>query len=612
MSATLYYDIETYCVAKLSDVGAYRYAEDPSCEILMAGWARDDGPVQVAVGEAEIACIPGLFDPGVLKVAHNAAFDRTLTRARLDWMGDQPIESWCCTMALASEWGYPRSLENLGPALGLPRDRQKNMRGKYLLRLLSQPNRKGEREMPEDHPAEWAELIEYCRQDVVTLREVYKTLPAWPPGELKLWRLDQKINDRGMAVDVRLAAAARDRGIRNKNELIEKVRRATGIDNPGSTHQLNTWARTSGLDMPDWRAETVARALASATPGSVEHLVLEARQSLALSASSKFGSALERVCDDGRLYGAFQFYGAHTGRWAGRGVQPQNLPREALGKGLSPEAAETEVEAHIADLLLGLPTDQRVLKALVRGLFSGPLTVVDFSAIEARVLAWLAGEQWSLDAFAAGKDIYTETASRMGGLTRQEGKVAVLALGYGGAAGALRSMAGDQLPEEKLLPLVRAWRKANRKVVQFWEDLENAFYYGGRSGAHVEVTVDKDNRHIVLPSGRSLVYRGVRYTSQGLRFASPTPPVGSPTKTYGGRLAENVTQAVARDLLAAALVRLDAAGFDIVGHVHDEVIVDGSHDVPRIADIMCDSPAWAGGLPVGAAGYVCAHRYRKG
>jgi DNA polymerase len=330
---------------------------------------------------------------------------------------------------------------------------------------------------------------------------------------------------------------------------------------------------------------------------------------------------------DGRLHGSFHFFGAHTGRWAGRRTQPHNFPRLAFvdEEGEWDELAEKEA---ILALLLGGQVSAEELKKLVRPLFVGPFTDVDYAAIEARVIAWLAGEEWVLEAARAGRDLYVETAKQMGGLTRAQGKIAVLALGYNGGPGALRRMAapGDEvlsLTDEELYDTyVYPWRNANSKTVQLWRRIEHRFRVGGEVGEHLFVEKDGNDRLIRLPSGRAICYRkcgiqkrkrlnprtGEWEEREQLTFWSPQ---GKRTATYGGKLAENVTQAVARDLLAEALVRLETHGYPVVEHVHDEILDEGVHDVDTISKVICELPTWAAGLPVDGEGFV-TERYRKG
>lgn len=582
---TLYIDLETRSSIDLRGANVYRYVEDPLFGILMAAWALDDDPVQVAIGEKAVLQIPGLLDSATRKVAHNAPFERVCLGA----VGRPTFpEDWDDTQVWAAEAGYPQSLDRAARALGLE---QKDSAGTRLINMFCKPPFA----KPSEKPEQWAEFVEYCRQDVVVLRELHRALPRPTDSELELYHVDQRINDRGIRIDVPLARAARNAAAANQARDSYEVRKITGVANANSNVQLLTWFDGA---LPNLRAETVTRALDGDDLTPDQRRVLELRQELALVASKKYTAALAMVNADGRLRGQFRFFGAHTGRWSGKGVQLHNLPRAALDN-------DADVALAIADLMEGRGADAHTLKALVRPLFLGPMVVSDYSAIEARVLAWMAGEEWVLDAFRAGRDIYVETAERMGqGMGRRDGKIAVLALGYNGAIGSLRAM-GAQGTDDELLPLVRQWRSANRNIVRFWRRLEDAFIDGGRV-RHVRVEREGPDRHIVLPSGRALRYHKVKMTDGRLSFASPTGRTG----TYGGSLTENVTQAIARDLLGHALVSMDRAGLEVLGHVHDEVLVAGE-DLDAVTKHMTALPGWALGLPLDAEGFV-TDRYRKG
>ena len=602
---TLWIDIETYSPTELRTAGVYRYAEDPGFEILMAAWSADGETVHVAIGEDEVFNIPGLWDPYVMKVAHNAGFERICFTElshrefpELRGSGYLDPAYWRDTMAIGAALGYPRSLDKMAKALGAE---QKDAAGTHLINWFCKPDRRtGKRRRPEDHPEKWAAFVEYCRQDVVTLIDVDRRLgSAWPyESEHRVWLVDQHINDRGMAIDVEMASAAVDAAEDNRMVQEVEISALTGVLNPGSTAQLLAWLQKSGLRIDNLQAATVEQVLEKRTLSTKQRRVLELRQDLALTASKKYVAALDTVSADGRVRGGFNFFGAHTGRWTGRGLQPHNLPRASLRD-------EAATDAAIMDLKMGLGGDAYTLKALVRALFTGPLTVVDYAAIEARVIAWLANERWALEAFYDGRDIYVETAERMGGLTRAQGKVAVLALGYNGSVGSLAAM-GAKGTDDELMMLVNQWRRANPRIVGLWKSMERAFRNGGPVGPHITVERHGDDRHICLPSGRAIVYHecqfGERPTFAGNR--------GFRQDTYGGRLIENVTQAVARDVLAEALVRLDAAGYPVVAHVHDEIIVE-SDEVDKISDIMTEQPSWGEGLPIDGEGFVCK-RYRKG
>jgi len=612
---TLYIDTETYGTYDLRRLGVYRYTEDPEFLVLMATWAVDDGPVQVAFSRNAIARIPGLRDPDTRKVAHNAGFDRVALSRLLEMPTGTylPPEEWEDTAVLAAEQGLPRDLKGAAEALGAE---PKDSAGEALIRLFSKPRpryrndpRAGTRTLPSERPEEWAQFVQYALQDTATLRDVHRRVRGWPSKvERAAWTADQRINDRGVRIDTDLARDAVAAADENRVGQKARVRELTGVANPGSQPQMLAWFHSQGLPLPNLTKETVAAQLKRRDLAPDVREVLELRQDLALVAANKFAAALAAVSPDDRLRGMFRFHGAHTGRWTGRAVQLHNLPRASL-------ADDAAVETAILDLALGLGAEADTLKKLVRSMLVGPFTVVDYSSIEARVIAWLAGEEWALGAFAAGRDIYVETAERMGGLTRQQGKVAVLALGFQGGVNSMRIMGGEGTDDE-LQRMVWQWRDANPAIVRLWSEMDTAFIRGGPVGEHISVERDGASRYIRLPSGRKLGYHKThRRTVPSPRGPRRVSVFWNPVKrkydmTYGGKLTENVTQAVARDVLSAALVRLTRAGYDVVGHVHDEVIVGGAHSVEDVRAVMVRPPRWARGLPIDGAGYT-SYRYRK-
>lgn len=620
-------DIETRSRVDLKKLGVYPYAECPDFRILMCGWRRSDerrAPVRVAVGEDEIARIPGLWEPDVRKVAHNAQFERVcfsrFARDRLAWMPSEPTwfldpEQWHDTQAVAAEYGWPQKLEHLAVAMDLP---LKDSAGTHLINWFCKPDRNGNFRRPEDHPEKWAQFKAYCAQDVETMAWVHSDLGEFPTeAERKLYIVDQKINDRGLPIDVKLARAGVAAATANKLEQEAEFRALTGVDNPNSGPQVHAWAERVGLRLPDLKKETVEALLETDLDGTPRR-VLELRQELALVAYKKFATALLACTSGDRLRGGFRFFGAHTGRWAGSGVQPHNLPREQFSDDDGEWDALGEAGALLDLVALGLGADALELKKLVRAMFIGPFTVVDYAAIEARVIAWLFNELWALKAFLAGRDIYVETANRMGPqYTRSHGKVAVLALGFQGAVNSLRVM-GATGSDAELKSIVTQWRATNPSIVNGWHDLGRAFRTGGRVGKHLEVVKDNRDRYIVLPSGRAIGYHKVGFRTEEGPYGPRTRASFEVWKngrryrqdTYGGRLAENVTQAVARDILGEGLVRLENNGYSVVGHVHDEAIVLGEN-VPGVKALMCEVPTWAKGLPLDGAGFT-TERYRKG
>lgn len=624
-------DIETFSPVDLKKYGVYAYVAHPDFRILMAGWRRSDTRELVQVYETaeEIAAIPGLWNKAVRKVAHNAQFERVCFsqfQARYILASDVKHEGyldpahWHDTASVAAELGYPMKLEELAEALG---GQRKDSAGTHLINFFCKPigsgHRKGQRRLPSDDPEKWRMFREYCRQDVVVLGQVHVDLGEFPTAqEARLYVVDQIINDRGLRIDVRQARAGVLAAQENKAQQIAEFQQLTGVDNPNSGPQVHAWAKATGLHLPDLKAETVEALLADPDLDPLHRRAMELRQELALVAYKKYAAALGTVTHGDRLRGGFRFFGAHTGRWAGKGVQPHNMPRASYmdEDGNWDWVAQTAALLDLVDL--GLGADALDLKKLVRALFIGPFTIVDYAAIEARVIAWLAGEGWALKAFREGREIYVEQAKRMGPqYKRSDGKVATLALGFQGAVNSLRVM-GATGTDQELKRIVDLYRETNPNIKRLWYDLGDAFRAGGKVGKHLEILADGKDRHLLLPSGRAIGYHNVSHrTVQG--------PYGPRTRasfevwkngrryrqdTYGGKLAENATQAVARDILGEGLVRLHDAGYSVVGHVHDEAIVEGTNDVAGVKALMCAVPSWGKGLPLDGAGFV-TERYRK-
>jgi len=625
----IFLDIETYSSVDIKKSNVYRYVTAPDFRVLMLAWAEGrDGEVAITTDPEEMQRVAGLARRADHVIwAHNTTFERICFSQLLGLDVERgeflPPDNWEDTQPLAAEWGYPQRLEPLAEVLG---GEKKDAAGTRLINLFSKPNRQGRRVLPEERPAEWQEFLDYCVQDVVTLQDIARALPSWPtPLEREVWLADQRINDRGMPVDLPMALQAMEAAEENKVVHELEMFQLSGIENPGSHVQMKAWLSSEGLELPNLQADTITETLARDDLTPTVRRVLELRQELALVAAKKYQAAVDRLTADHRLRGSFHFFGAHTGRWAGRGVQLQNLPRETI-EPVNGESVDAAIAANVMDLALGNGADAHTLKALVRPMFKGPFIVVDYSAIEARVVAWLAGESWALEAFEAGRDIYVETAERMGGLTRDEGKVAVLALGYNGGIGSLRAM-GAEGTDRKLQFMVNQWRETNSNIVALWRNLEEAFRKGD-SWAGDKLYVergDKSSRRVVLPSGRAISYHRV-----GQKWIDKTWPNGDTSRvrqlsymdakkapgridTYGGRLTENATQAVARDILAAAIVRLERAGYPVVGHVHDEIIVEGTGEraLAEVTEIMTEPLDWSAGLPIAAEGFL-APRYRKG
>ena len=676
---TLSIDIETYSSADLAKTGVYRYAEAPDFEVLLIGYSFDEGPVQVHDCTLP-ECWPrdflsALFDPDVTKYAYNAAFERTCLSHALEEA--LPPEQWKDTMIMALECGLPGSLAAAGTALGLPEEQLKDPRGKALIQYFCKPCRPTRvnggrtRNLPKHDPDKWALFIEYNRQDVVTemaIRKKLEKIPV-PASEWDLWHLDQEMNDRGIRIDLPMVDNIVRYDDQRRAELLEEAREITGLSNPNSLAQLKPWLANNGAPVDQLRKDDIEHMLELNLMPKV-HRVLAIRQALGKTSTAKYGAMQEAVCKDGRLRGILQFYGANrSGRWAGRIVQVHNLAKNYLPDlDLARELAE-EGDFDTMETLFG--ETAFVFSELIRTAFipseGRRFVVSDFSAIEARVVAWLAGEQWTLDAFKAGEDIYCKTASMMYHVPvekhgqnkhlRQKGKIAVLACGYQGGVGAMKAMdRGGSIPEEELQSVVDQWRAANPNIVKLWYDYEAAaktairegrpvrrgiripaeniaereYMAGGRvreysvrKGIAVTFTYRNGNLIVVLPSGRRLVYWGARLEadpSKGGRESIVYMGVNQVTKqwgkteTYGGKLVENVVQATARDCLAEAMRRVTAMGYEIVMHIHDEMVVDvpieDTDALARINKAMGDPIDWAPGLPLKGDGYTC-NFYKK-
>lgn len=645
----LWIDIETYSPVDLAKCGVYKYTEHPEWRILMCSWAQDDGPVRRAEGHEAILAIPGLFDDRVLKIAHNASFERiNLSRLR-GGRGFLSPNMFFDTAALARAWGLPASLKDFALAMGAE---EKDEAGTRLINLFSKPNRKGERVLPSARPDDWAAFGAYCDQDVETMRDAAKRLGlGFPRGERKVYEVDQRINDRGVRVDLALARAAERCFADNKAEALERIKKIAGVDNGNSVAQLRTWLRGRGVDTEDLRKGTVEELLEEDLPDDVRQ-VLTLRQECAVSAAAKFTAAKRAACNDGRLRGTMQYFGASTGRFAGRLIQFQNLARDGFKKPGPDGGYDTQAEGRAVDRLLsGGSAPSPELKKLIRPLLMGPFVVCDYSSIEPRVLAWLAGEQWMLDAFHNSEDIYVATADKLGGpergFDRQHGKVMVLSCGYRGGVGAALKMGGRKImpkgtPEnilrKELQAIINNWRDKSPAIRRFWAQLERIINTGGGVDTGlVNIEVKGQDRYVWLPSGRPIVYRGLTR-----RWKQPLDADGAPLgpgrlvphvlntgadrarvpykPLHGGIITENIVQAVARDILVQALRNLEEAGWPVVTHIHDEVVceipadkrgLDGEALVAEVSEIMCRPPAWADDdLVIKAAGYTC-QRYHK-
>lgn len=620
---TLLIDLETYSEAELAKTGVYRYATDQTFEIMLLAYSIDNGEVKcVDLTKEELPqqIRNAILDPAVTKIAHNAQFERVCLTQYLKTRLE-PRE-WVCTMVWASELGLPRSLDYLSNYLKLAE--VKDRTGKALITRFAKPYR-GKRVRAIDEPDLWQKFIDYCIQDVKTEVAVYKRLfRQWlPKEEWELYALDQDINDRGIGVDVELAKTAIEIDTTNRQKIRAKLENITGLANPNSIQQMSEWVRDKGVKLPNLLKGTVEEAVNS------DRLPLEVKQALSLrlamsNTSTKKYEAMIKSETDGRIHGILQFYGAaRTGRWAGRIVQVQNLPRGN---------ADSALRKRLGDKDKTLTSEE--LKSLIRTALIAKqgceFVVSDFSAIEARVLAWLADEQWALEAFAAGEDIYKATAASMYHTTvdkvdkemRSRGKIATLALGYQGSVGALTRMGAEDMgiTKDEQYNIMTSWRKANNNIVRFWAKVEAAAKRAIMTKSTVSVdavnfTFDGETMFIQLPSGRSLAYQRAKIKDGSITYQEKTTGVAFETvETYGGKLTENIVQAVARDVLANAMINIDCMGYDIVAHIHDEVLVEapkGTLTVEELNDLMTIGPKWADGLPLNAEGFISEY-YKKG
>ena len=645
MGRILGIDIETFSDVDLIKCGVYAYADSPAFEVLLFAYSFDGGETRV-IDLAQGEELPGevaeaVFDGSVVKTAFNANFERTCLSK---YFGRYlPPDSWHCSAVQAAVLALPRSLEDVGAVLGL--DERKMKEGRELIRYFCVPckptkaNGGRRRNLPCHAPEKWEVFKRYCRRDVDVEKAIRRKLGKFPipEGEMEVYRLDQRINDRGVLVDMGLVRQAVRCERLHKEVVTERAYELTGLENPNSVAQLKGWLGENGVEAESLSRKAVAELIEGAD-GEVEEL-LRLRLLMAKTSVKKYEAMERSVCSDGRVHGLLQFYGANrTGRWAGRLVQVQNLPQNhlpdlKLARGLVREGRFEDVE-----MLYG--STPEVLSELIRTAFVPEegcrFVVADFSAIEARVLAWLAGETWRLEVFSSHGKIYEASAAAMfhvpveevtkGSPLRQKGKIAELGLGYGGAAGALISMGALDmgLSEEELPSLVAVWRRANPHITQFWWDVDKAAVE-----AVVKRTRTRAGRiafeyrsgilFVMLPSGRRLAYvkprMGVnRFGREGLTYEGILEnKKWGRIETYGPKLVENIVQGTARDLLAEAMLRVERKGYPIVMHCHDEIIAEvpeRTGSVEEMCEMMAVCPSWAEGLPLRADGYECSF-YQK-
>lgn len=638
---TLSIDIETYSSVSLQKAGVYKYTESQDFEILLFGYSADGGPVQtvdLACGETiPEAVISALTDESVLKWAFNASFERICLSRFLGMPTGEYLdpESWRCSMIWAATMGLPLSLEGVGAVLGL--EKQKLTEGKELIKYFCQPcaptksNGGRTRNRPTDAPDKWDAFKRYNIRDVETEMSIQAKLHNFPVPD-SVWEeyhIDQRINDRGVALDLTLVREAIEMDGRSRSELTDAMKDITELENPNSVQQMKLWLADNGLETDTLGKKAVAEMIKTA-PSELQE-VLTLRQQLAKSSVKKYQTMETCVCSDGRARGMFQFYGANrTGRWAGRLIQMQNLPQNHLEDLAEARALVRVGDFDAVEMLYEDVPD--TLSQLIRTAFvprsGAKFIVADFSAIEARVIAWLAGEKWRQDVFAAGKDIYCASASQMfkvpvekhgvNGHLRQKGKIAELALGYGGSVGALKAMGAIEmgLTEDELPPLVDAWRQSNPNITKLWWDVDRAateaVRYKRKSETHgILFDYRSGMLFITLPSSRRLAYVKPRIGENKFGGDCITyEGVGGTKKwerleSYGPKFVENIVQATSRDILCYAMQTL--RNCSVVMHIHDELVIeaDPRMSLPAVCEQMGRTPPWAKGLLLRADGYEC-------
>ena len=640
-------DFETFSTVDIGKCGSYLYMDDPSFEPLLLSYAMNDDPVKLVDfthdEEWPEEFLAALYDPAITKIAWNCAFERNVIYTALGKY--TPPEQWLDVMHVAAQCGLPMSLDAAGKALGLPEEQAKMKEGKALIRYFCCPckptktNGGRERNLPEHAPERWKTFRDYCTRDTEAERTIFHMLEQWLPNEdeRRFWALDQRINERGVRIDRQLAINAVAMDERYKEELTAKAVALTGLENPKSVSQVKNWlADQEGKSFPSLNKKVIADVVSQLQSEDAREF-MALRGELSKSSTAKYQAMLRSMCSDEHSKGCFQFYGANrTGRFAGRLVQFQNM-----SKNYSPSLAgmrELVRGGHYSALNALYDSVSGVLSELVRTAIipeeGQRIVVADFSAIEARVTAWFAGEEWRLQTFRDGGDIYCASASQMfhvpvvkhgiNGELRQKGKVAELALGYGGGVNALKAFGADKMgmSDEEMQETVDLWRESSPKIVELWRQLEKAAIRCVARRAtttstlgNVRFDFESGILWMTLPSGRRLAYYGAKYEETKFhpdRKSLTYMGVNQMTKrwerveTWGGKITENLVQATARDVLREAMFSLTEKGWDIRAHVHDECICTepiGGKTVEQMCEAMCPDIPWAEGLPLNADGY---------
>lgn len=642
-------DIETFSDVDLIRCGVYKYADSPNFEMLLFAYAVDDGDVHIIdiAGGEELPeeIIQVIKSDTVVKTAYNAQFERVCLSRYLKLPEGEYLnpQSWYCTAVQAAELALPLSLADVGSVLGL--ERQKMTEGKELIKYFCVPckptksNGNRTRNRPCHDINKWETFKKYCMRDVDVERQIADKLKMYPISdeEHRLYVLDQIINDRGVLVDCELAKQAVKLNSIQSAVAVEQAYMITGLENPNSVTQLKQWLKENGVEIESMSKKAV-KSLADETDGDVSKM-LKLRLLMAKTSVKKYEAVIRSVCSDNRVHGMMRFCGANrTGRWSGNILQPQNLPQNHLPDLTLARDIVKDGDFEMLDMMFG--NVPNALSELIRTVLipkpNHRFIVADFSAIEARVLAWIAGEQWRIDTFKNGGDIYCASASKMfkvpvekngvNGELRQKGKISELACGYGGSVGALKNMGAVEMgvQENELQGLINDWRNANPHIVRFWYEVGNAAMKAIKEKTTVPLgklvfAYERGILFIRLPSGRRLSYikprigtnrfGGDSITYMGINSAKKWDRL----ETFGGKLTENIVQGTARDLLANALINAANAGYDTVFHVHDEIICEvpnGYGSVDELCRLMCIKPEWADGLPLNADGFECEY-YKK-